>query len=175
MPDWISHVAFVKEDRVVVGHKESYVDSDSCHKKDALLPPPVVKKAIETGKLLVDMRNVRVAYQEREVCISYYDATNLSHKNRQVLKSIHWKIRAGERWHLRGANGTCQPYKHYKLFVLTTICTRLRKDHPSLRPHGRPSTVLHTTTSKIRTHPLRSSSFSHTHPSLGVSHWSFIP
>ncbi|PPQ96386.1 hypothetical protein CVT26_004988 [Gymnopilus dilepis] len=55
------------------------------------------------GALLVDMRDVNVAYGARK-----------------VLTNINWQIRQGERWHLQGANGSGK----------TTLLSLLTGDHP---------------------------------------------
>jgi hypothetical protein len=72
VPEWISHVALINQGRVTTGRKEAVltaklaaggaqgVSKDSVPRSGPDIP----------GKVLVDLKNVKIIYGERQVCVS---------------------------------------------------------------------------------------------------------
>ncbi|KAF9465209.1 P-loop containing nucleoside triphosphate hydrolase protein [Collybia nuda] len=108
VPEWITHVAFVKDGKVITGPKEEVLSATEHFHK----PQPAGAKISPTpvGELVVEMKGVGVKYG-----------------NRTVLNNINWEIRQGERWHLQGTNGSGK----------TTLLSLLTGDHPQsyTQPH----------------------------------------
>ncbi|EGO00556.1 hypothetical protein SERLA73DRAFT_104866 [Serpula lacrymans var. lacrymans S7.3] len=108
LPDWISHLAVVRDGIVITGKKDEVLDLEA-NRKDKIDEARSVGSTYtrqvqaDDGKVVVDMKNVNVGYQDRK-----------------VLKSINWSIREGQRWHLQGANGSGK----------TTLLSLLTGDHP---------------------------------------------
>ncbi|THU88807.1 P-loop containing nucleoside triphosphate hydrolase protein [Dendrothele bispora CBS 962.96] len=105
IPDWITHVASVKGNRIAVGDKTRVMQAEleRSQKQDLVNSQRSVSQTTKTGDIVVDLQNVRVQYQERK-----------------VLKNLNWQIRQGERWHLQGENGSGK----------TTLLSLLTGDHP---------------------------------------------
>ncbi|KAJ3570797.1 hypothetical protein NP233_g4173 [Leucocoprinus birnbaumii] len=108
IPDWITHVALVRDGTVEAGPKNSIVPL--IKQMDESSRPTSTAKSIESteisqsdGELVLDLTNVNVKYSDRV-----------------VLNDINWKIRQGERWHLQGANGSGK----------TTLMSLILGDHP---------------------------------------------
>ncbi|KAG6910400.1 hypothetical protein DXG01_010755 [Tephrocybe rancida] len=121
VPEWITHVAFVDGNKVVVGPKDDVLPQITHVDLRGDLSSFTVQSAPSNeGRLLVDMQNVKVKYGPRE-----------------VLKDINWQIRQGERWHLQGSGKT-------------TLLALLTGEHPQsytqrhLHLHGRPRSRLPT-------------------------------
>lgn len=96
IPEWISHVAFVNNGTLQVGKKEEMSRKIRQHvaseNKNAIFlnwNRPAGREQSTEGKIVVDIKNANVAYE-----------------NRKVLTDISWTIRLGERWHLQGPNGS---------------------------------------------------------------------
>ncbi|KAI9441834.1 P-loop containing nucleoside triphosphate hydrolase protein [Lactarius indigo] len=118
VPEWISHIALVKEGRVKTGEKTTILQEldDSRAKEASRSASPVHIPDLEAkAKVLVDMKNVNVRYHERH-----------------VLKDINWTIRSGDRWHLQGANGSGK----------TTLLSILTGDHPQSYTQRGPTSAL---------------------------------
>ncbi|KAH7911329.1 P-loop containing nucleoside triphosphate hydrolase protein [Hygrophoropsis aurantiaca] len=120
LPDWISHLALVKDGKVITGAKDEVLAEHVAQtlqdeQKRASNTPRIIPSA--DGKPVVDMKNVNVVYQQ----------------TRKVLKSINWTIREGERWHLQGANGSGK----------TTLLSLLTGDHPQSYTQIQPASHLH--------------------------------
>ncbi|KLO15145.1 P-loop containing nucleoside triphosphate hydrolase protein [Schizopora paradoxa] len=103
LPNWITHVAAVDGTRVSTGPRalvsampaENILDN-GCKQVHSTTPDI---QQVE----LVHMKDVNVRYHERH-----------------ILKNVEWVIRAGERWHLKGANGSGK----------TTLLSLITGDHP---------------------------------------------
>jgi hypothetical protein len=71
IPDWITHLAVVHQGKVASGKKEEILASDAAMQtiRDQAdeQKPSVIKR--KEGRVLVDMKNVKVSYGERKVCI----------------------------------------------------------------------------------------------------------
>jgi len=65
--------------------------------------------ATKVGDLVVEMEDVNVAYGARRVNHHPSFIFQLFKISLQILTNINWQIRQGERWHLRGSNGTPVP------------------------------------------------------------------
>ncbi|KAL1744197.1 P-loop containing nucleoside triphosphate hydrolase protein [Schizophyllum fasciatum] len=101
IPDWISHLALVRGDRVIVGDKKHVLADEAAHQARSAKEPAA--RIAPAGEILVDMKGVGVKYGDRA-----------------VLKDLDWQIRQGERWHLQGSNGSGK----------TTLTSLLTGDHP---------------------------------------------
>ncbi|KDR69798.1 hypothetical protein GALMADRAFT_145195 [Galerina marginata CBS 339.88] len=141
IPSWITHILEI--DRGTAKARET---SQSAHGHPHIPVPASGVHASELTQLtrsgehlLVDMKNVNVAYGDRK-----------------VLKNINWQIRQGERWHLQGANGSGkttllalltgdhpQSYTqaHLHLPAITAPLNPLHPSTPSLRPRKRTPTA----------------------------------
>ena len=133
VPEWISHIALVQNGRVKAGDKTTILQelNDSCAKDTSHAATPM-HTPIE-AKVFVDMQNVNVRYHERHVSHLRF-RTRIMINPMQVLKDINWTIRAGDRWHLQGANGE---------FPTTNKLTTARLIQPPyqalVKPHSYPS------------------------------------
>ncbi|KAG5634398.1 hypothetical protein H0H81_002116, partial [Sphagnurus paluster] len=95
VPDWITHIAFIRGTKVVCGSKDEVLPlvEESLRaetQRNTITQAQEKEKGDaekEQGALVVDMRGVNVKYGPRT-----------------VLKDINWQIRASERWHLQGTN-----------------------------------------------------------------------
>ncbi|KZO92288.1 P-loop containing nucleoside triphosphate hydrolase protein [Calocera viscosa TUFC12733] len=115
LPDWVSHVALVSSGQVRTGPKAEFQEELEKHHvhsvgRGGVSEEEIRKRRKEGGEVLVDMKDVNIAYEDRK-----------------VLKHINWTIRAGEQWHLQGANGSGK----------TTLLSVLTGDHPQsyVQPH----------------------------------------
>ncbi|KAK9237930.1 P-loop containing nucleoside triphosphate hydrolase protein [Lipomyces kononenkoae] len=114
VPDWISHIGVVDESGLVkAGTREEvaetlqelqdrrnsiFIDESYDFKTAKLLPP----KQPGTDSV-IDIDSITVAY-----------------KGKVVLKDLKWTVMRGERWHLRGDNGTGK----------STLLSLITSDHP---------------------------------------------
>ena len=74
----------------------------------------------KVGGLVVEMKDVNVAYGARRVNHPPF-LFQLFKISLQILKNINWQIRQGERWHLRGSNGTpVPPLDEPELIIIST-------------------------------------------------------
>ncbi|KAF5380371.1 hypothetical protein D9615_004509 [Tricholomella constricta] len=117
VPEWVTHVAFVNNGRVVAGPKEEVLPAVEHIVATASTKEAPVVRASERGELLVDMKGINVKYGTRT-----------------VLKDINWQIRQGERWHLQGTNGSGKT----TLLALLTGAHPQSYTQPHLHLHGRP-------------------------------------
>ncbi|KAH7920601.1 P-loop containing nucleoside triphosphate hydrolase protein [Leucogyrophana mollusca] len=109
VPEWITHLALVKDGKVFAGTKDEVLAEYAAQalrdeEKRSSNVSRIVSGTDEEGKAVVDMKNVNVIYEQK----------------RKVLKGIDWTIREGERWHLQGHNGSGK----------TTLLSLLTGDHP---------------------------------------------
>ncbi|KAJ8102663.1 P-loop containing nucleoside triphosphate hydrolase protein [Lipomyces tetrasporus] len=130
VPDWISHIAVVDESGLIkAGKKEDvaeklqellnrrnsiFIDRSYNFKASNLLP-----LRGQRADSIIDIDNITVAY-----------------KGKVVLKDLKWTVRRGERWHLRGNNGTGK----------STLLSLITADHPQswnskIRLFGEPRKV----------------------------------
>ena len=115
IPDWITHLALISDGKVLTGTKEEFLEKQELreareNRTTSTASTTSAKRTEDEGKPVVILRNVNVSYGERKVKEpSQTISPDLSHLARQVLKSINWTIREGQRWHLQGANGTNPP------------------------------------------------------------------
>ncbi|KAF8901898.1 P-loop containing nucleoside triphosphate hydrolase protein [Gymnopilus junonius] len=104
VPSWITHVLEIEGGTARTWEASEFSPQLPWRLKfeiESSTPPPTQRQS--EGALLVDMRDVNVAYGDRK-----------------VLTNINWQIRQGERWHLQGANGSGK----------TTLLSLLTGDHP---------------------------------------------
>ena len=71
MPDWISHVALVNEGRVTTGRKEVVLAVETAATVAKASSKDTIPKTGQSvaGKVLVDLKNVKVIYGERKVSL----------------------------------------------------------------------------------------------------------
>lgn len=106
IPDWITHLALIKDDRIITGEKGDILDQQAAHEGASrdIIPShggPRIREG--GGKPVAILKNVNVTYSTRK-----------------VLNSVNWTIREGQRWHLQGANGSGK----------TTLMSVITGDHP---------------------------------------------
>lgn len=121
IPDWITHLALVSDGKVLTGTKEEILEKQELHeaKQDRATLTALAKRTEAEGKPVVILKNVNVSYGERKVRKSrHIPSYGTSHLVRQVLRSINWTIREGQRWHLQGANGTDTLHTSHHLILV---------------------------------------------------------
>ena len=85
-------------------------DGKTQHFVNLPVTPKGQKGAVtKVGDLVVEMKDVNVAYGARRVNHPPSFVFQLFKISLQILKNINWQIRQGERWHLQGSNGTPVP------------------------------------------------------------------
>lgn len=104
LPDWVSHVALVHDDRSILTGK----------KQDVLREPYLPSHGASTSQLAHSQRR-----KHGDELIRISDLS-VSYGPRSVLKSINWTIHRNSRWHLMGANGAGK----------TTLLAMLTGEHP---------------------------------------------
>ena len=72
IPDWITHLAWVSDGKVLTGTKEEIFEKQELHKAKedsaaSLCSATAAKRTEDEGKPVVVLRNVTVAYGERKV------------------------------------------------------------------------------------------------------------
>ncbi|KAK7057939.1 p-loop containing nucleoside triphosphate hydrolase protein [Favolaschia claudopus] len=106
VPEWVTHLAIVNEGQIKSGPKAQLLAYKTKIQNATALrgeQVPHIKLDPNAGEPVVEMKNVCVTYGPR-----------------QVLKSITWTIRKGQRYHLQGTNGSGK----------TTLLSLLTGDHP---------------------------------------------
>ncbi|KAL0955582.1 hypothetical protein HGRIS_001819 [Hohenbuehelia grisea] len=103
IPEWITHVALVNDGSVHTGSKDEVRIPKARPKTSEKTGDGRPSSSHQTGKLVVDMNNVKVQYGDRI-----------------VLNDLSWQIKEGERWHLIGPNGSGK----------TTLLSLITGDHP---------------------------------------------
>ncbi|KAI6009874.1 P-loop containing nucleoside triphosphate hydrolase protein [Pisolithus marmoratus] len=109
IPEWITHVALVKQDRLLTGKKE-----------DILAQQVSDTARAEANRSFISHSGTPTARKEFGKPVAILKNVNVIYNTRKVLKSINWTIREGERWHLQGANGSGK----------TTLMSLITGDHP---------------------------------------------
>jgi hypothetical protein len=148
VPDWITHVAFVRGGTVTTGLKDEVLSTVT--KDDMAKAKTTSRSSITTapqGKLLVEMKNVNVKYGPRTVS--------------SILEMHIVAIHANPSFHVRysktltgksgrATDGTSKALTVFLSFYTyrhhLTLSTRLRKNYPSLPAHRRPPPILHAAT-----------------------------
>lgn len=152
IPEWISHIALVSGGRVQAGAKqdiEAVIESNKRQDRQTNTLGSNAKAASKgLTQVLVDMRNVNVKYHDRHVKhLFYIPEFIVFNLELQVLKNINWVIKAGDRWHLQGANGiSYRCFSQYRINVRkftgsgkTTLLSMLTGDHPQSYTQQAPS------------------------------------
>ncbi|CCH58661.1 hypothetical protein TBLA_0A08720 [Henningerozyma blattae CBS 6284] len=119
LPEWISHVIGVEEDKGVIFHGSI----QECYKQFHQLRDDMKKNELPTIELfnqeyhkkmqncqrkevpIFEMRNMTVSYSDSKV---------------PVFENMNLKIHEGEKWHIQGANGTGK----------STLLSLITADHP---------------------------------------------
>ncbi|APR68350.1 MAG: molybdate transport system ATP-binding protein [Arenicella sp.] len=97
IPDWITHIAFMHDAKLLVqGTKEDVIASPEVigllHFDQALPdfpPPPKGRKVLPNHQALVEMTDVSIVYGERV-----------------LFEGLNWCIKPGEHWAIEGPNGS---------------------------------------------------------------------
>ena len=71
IPDWITHVAFVKGGKVVVGDKEQVLraELESSQQYSISDVSPSAHEPAKVGEIVADLQNIKVQYQDRKVSV----------------------------------------------------------------------------------------------------------
>ncbi|KIY51464.1 P-loop containing nucleoside triphosphate hydrolase protein, partial [Fistulina hepatica ATCC 64428] len=128
VPDWITHIALVRGQRVITGPAAEVLADEAAHQQRKTVSAPFITKST-VGDILIDLQGVNVKYADRS-----------------VLKNIHWQIREGERWHLQGPNGSGK----------TTLLALLTGDHPQSYTQRPPMRMFARTRAQLSTPHLHS-------------------
>jgi len=134
IPSWIDNVVLVNQDGVVKhGPKDE-------------LAPELEANLDEFKKSQVkELENIKkkeLAFIERQTAntdnseIISMRNVNVAHKGKKILTNLNWNVRCGEKWHIRGPNGSGK----------TTILSLLTLDHPqswnkSISVYGAPRRI----------------------------------
>jgi hypothetical protein len=72
VPEWISHVALINQGRVTTGRKEAVLTAKlAAGGAQGVSKDSVPRSGPDiSGKVLVDLKNVKIIYGERQVCVS---------------------------------------------------------------------------------------------------------
>lgn len=120
LPKWITHIAITNEEGIInSGKKEELSDeleklrmeNHDWHLKQL----ESQAESIATMKKLFSHKDV-----DKSVPLLDLQKVTVSYKGQEVLKDLEWKIHYGERWHLRGDNGTGK----------STLLSLITADHP---------------------------------------------
>lgn len=94
IPEWITHLALIKDDRIIAGEKGDILDQQAKY---------AVHDGVSGPAILCHDRLIGLDDTRKPVAI--LKNVNVTYGTRKVLDSINWTIREGQRWHLQGANG----------------------------------------------------------------------
>ncbi|KAI6168653.1 P-loop containing nucleoside triphosphate hydrolase protein [Pisolithus thermaeus] len=109
IPEWITHIALVQQDRLLTGTKEDVLAQQASDAAQA-----------EASRSFISHSSMPTAGKELGKPVAILKNVNVTYDTRKVLKSINWTLREGERWHLHGANGSGK----------TTLMSLITGDHP---------------------------------------------
>ncbi|ANZ77751.1 BA75_05221T0 [Komagataella pastoris] len=134
IPSWIDNVVLVNQDGVVKhGPKDALAPELEAtlddFKKSQIKELENIKK-----KKLAFIKRQAVSTDSSEI-ISMRNV-NVAHKGKKILTNLNWNVRCGEKWHIRGPNGSGK----------TTILSLITLDHPqswnkSISVYGTPRRV----------------------------------
>ncbi|KAF8959254.1 P-loop containing nucleoside triphosphate hydrolase protein [Flammula alnicola] len=131
VPAWITHVLEIEgrtaSTRKVLQSNPIFHPAHGIQIDGSTAGQKSEASSVEKKSLLVDMKDVNVAYG-----------------NRKVLTNINWQIRQGERWHLQGANGSGK----------TTLLAILTGDHPQSYTQAHLHLPAFDSSSTARTHQI---------------------
>lgn len=113
IPSWITHVAITNAKGIIRQGPIHELEDTLAHlrrqERDKL--HAVLKQN--------DQRKHRIRKQSTDVILEL-DKINISYNGQVVLKDLKWQVRRGEKWHLRGDNGTGK----------STLLSMITADHP---------------------------------------------
>ncbi|ODQ67763.1 P-loop containing nucleoside triphosphate hydrolase protein [Nadsonia fulvescens var. elongata DSM 6958] len=125
-PDWITHVAITDANGISAAGPIKELQS----KIDQLK-----SQAHQNTRNLAERRVSRRNMSEKNVpeYIIELENANVSYNGQVILKDLQWKVARGERWHLRGNNGTGK----------STVISLITADHPqswnkTIKMYGKP-------------------------------------
>ncbi|KAK9480142.1 P-loop containing nucleoside triphosphate hydrolase protein [Lipomyces japonicus] len=114
IPEWITHVAVIEESGIVdAGTKEEVAGT--------------LKRLTESRNSIViknlfdfDKYNLRAPTRQDSKSILHLDNITVQYQDRVVINDLNWNIKFGDKWHLRGNNGTGK----------STLLSLITADHP---------------------------------------------
>lgn len=110
-PDWITHVA--------IADSEGIVKEGPIHEVQDLLTH---FRKQEQERLHATMKShaLRKTKHKSNDVLLQIDQISIAYNGQSVLKDLSWKVRKGEKWHLRGDNGAGK----------STLLSLITADHP---------------------------------------------
>ena len=111
-PDWITHVAVTDTNGIAAQGPLHEVE-----------PHLTVLRRAEREKTAATLRSHslrKTAVAKSDDIILKIDKISIAYNGQPVLKDLSWKVRRGEKWHLRGDNGTGK----------STLLSLITADHP---------------------------------------------
>lgn len=112
-PDWITNIAIITEDGFLQGTKEE-MQPEISRMRAAQVQMAGPKSDSSKDK------NKKKSQLENKPQVIYLDSISVSYRGQKVLSDLTWEVKKGERWHLRGDNGTGK----------STLLSLLTADHP---------------------------------------------
>lgn len=123
IPDWVDHVAIVDSEGLVSKGTRAEVQL----KLDELLAEHHAEQ--KRKKLVLEQRQLQAldkfeqrqkSNKSRHEIMIEFDHVNVQYNEKAIIKDLNWKVYHGEKWHIRGNNGTGK----------TTILALIMMDHP---------------------------------------------
>lgn len=111
-PDWITHVAVTDADGIAV--------QGPLHEVEPKLAELRRAEHDKTAATLRSHLQRKKVVAKSENIILKIDKISIAYNGQPVLKDLSWQVRRGEKWHLRGDNGTGK----------STLLSLITADHP---------------------------------------------
>ncbi|CCH40923.1 Ribose import ATP-binding protein [Wickerhamomyces ciferrii] len=107
IPDWITHIAVVDETGIITqGEKSQIKDQlEELKSKDLQLKQEQLsfnKEKLENIKKLFQ-KDGKIDYS---IPLLEFNDISVAYRGQPVIENLNWKVHHGERWHVRGDNGT---------------------------------------------------------------------
>ncbi len=124
VPNWITHVAIVDkngilangEKSIIEGHLQELREKDEDAKRIAAIE---LKERIKKRVLSKIQKKSRDPNAFSKTVIKL-DGVAVCYRGQTVFKDINWEVKEGEKWHIRGNNGTGK----------STLLSLITADHP---------------------------------------------
>lgn len=154
LPEFITHIALVgnEKNEIEFGTRDVVLSGE----KAKVLVAAGVKQR-ERSQKQKDLRRERATAKPSGRPLVELKGVNVAYQDRKVLQNINWTIREGERWILSGHNGKCcAPVKHivpvgWIIAIDYPETPRLRQEYTLVHCLRRPSTIIHGKRSLVRT------------------------
>ncbi|KAK9464731.1 P-loop containing nucleoside triphosphate hydrolase protein [Lipomyces arxii] len=114
LPDWVTHVALVDDTGVTAAGTRADMKST--------LQTAIDKRESVFVTSPFDFQKAEFVYSSKPEIKTIIDIDDITiaYRGKVVLKNLKWVVKRGERWHLRGNNGTGK----------STLLSLLTADHP---------------------------------------------